>query len=84
MKVPTILSSRTRLWIPLFAGFVSLLMLGCQHTPIDLSQGPASLRMPRPGKEGQSFEDSLTGGEVFAMYCNQCHNARRHGRAAVL
>jgi hypothetical protein len=26
-----------------------------------------------------SFEDSLTGGEVFAMYCNQCHNARSLG-----
>jgi hypothetical protein len=35
--------------------------------------------MPRPGSEGQSFEDSLTGGEVFAMYCNQCHNARNLG-----
>ena len=76
MKVLTILSSRTRLWIPLFAGFVGFLMLGCQHTPIDLSQGPAPLRIPRPGKEAESFEDSLTGGEVFAMYCNQCHNAR--------
>jgi hypothetical protein len=76
MKVLTILSSRTRLWIPLFAGFAGFLTLGCQHTPIDLSQGPASLRIPRPGKEGESFEDSLAGGEVFAMYCNQCHNAR--------
>ena len=72
----TILWSRTRLWIPFAVGFVGCLMLGCQHTPIDLSQGPASLRIPRPGKEGKSFEDSLTGGEVFAMYCNQCHNAR--------
>jgi hypothetical protein len=34
------------------------------------------LRIPRPGKHPQSFEDSLTGGEVFSMYCNQCHNAR--------
>ena len=76
MKVLTIPRSRTRLWIPLFAGFVGFLMLGCQHTPIDLSQGPAPLRIPRPGQEGESFEDSLTGGEVFAMYCNQCHNAR--------
>jgi hypothetical protein len=76
MKVLTILSSRTRLWIPLLAGFVGFPLLGCQHTPIDLSQGPASLRIPRPGKEGESFEDSLIGGEVFAMYCNQCHNAR--------
>src|SRR5258708_35345583 len=52
---------------------------GCQHTPIDLSEGPAPLRMPRPGQEPESYEDSLTGGEVFAMYCNQCHNARTLG-----
>jgi hypothetical protein len=32
--------------------------------------------MPRPGEDAKSFEDSLTGGEVFSMYCNQCHNAR--------
>jgi hypothetical protein len=32
--------------------------------------------MPRPGQDAKSFEDSLTGGEVFSMYCNQCHNAR--------
>jgi hypothetical protein len=35
--------------------------------------------MPRPGGDAESFEDSLTGGEVFAMYCNQCHNARALG-----
>ncbi len=53
--------------------------LGCQSTPIDLSEGPAPLRMPEPGPEPESFEDSLTGGQVFAMYCNQCHNARALG-----
>ena len=53
--------------------------LGCQSTPIDLAEGPAPLRMPRPGGDAESFEDSLTGGEVFAMYCNQCHNARALG-----
>ncbi len=72
----TSLSSRTRLWVSFFAGVLGFLMLGCQHTPIDLSQGPAALRIPKPGQQAQSFEDSLTGGEVFAMYCNQCHNAR--------
>jgi len=35
--------------------------------------------MPRPGGDAESFEDSLTGGEVFSMYCNQCHNARSLG-----
>jgi hypothetical protein len=54
----------------------ALLTLGCQNMPIDLARGPAPLRMPRPGEHPQTFEDSLTGGQVFAMYCNQCHNAR--------
>jgi hypothetical protein len=63
-------------WVPLFAGLIGFGALGCVHSPIDLSQGPAPLRMPRPGPGAESFEDSLTGGEVFAMYCNQCHNAR--------
>jgi hypothetical protein len=35
--------------------------------------------MPRPGQGAETFEESLTGGEVFAMYCNQCHNARALG-----
>lgn len=53
-------------------------LLGCQNTPVDLSPGPAPLRMPPPGEEGecQSYEDSLTGGHVFDMYCASCHNAR--------
>ena len=47
--------------------------------PIDLSRGPAPWRMPRPGGDAESYEDSLTGGKVFSMYCNQCHNARALG-----
>jgi hypothetical protein len=34
--------------------------------------------MPSPGKEAEAcgcYEDSLTGGQIFAMYCNYCHNA---------
>jgi hypothetical protein len=57
-------------------------MAGCFHTPVDttdLGQGPAPLRMPSPAKEGEaacgSYEDSLTGGQVFSMYCSYCHNA---------
>jgi hypothetical protein len=65
-----------RRWVPLYAGLVGFGVLGCVHTPIDLSEGPASLRTPRPGQDAKSFEGSLTGGEVFSMYCNQCHNAR--------
>jgi hypothetical protein len=34
--------------------------------------------MPSPAKvaeAGCSYEDSLTGGQVFSMYCSYCHNA---------
>jgi hypothetical protein len=64
-----------RFFFPLM-GVAALATLGCQSTPIDLARGPAPLRIPRPGEPAPSFEDSLTGGEVFSMYCNQCHNAR--------
>jgi hypothetical protein len=66
-------------WVPLYAGLLGFGVIGCVHSPIDLSQGPAFLRMPRPDGDAKSFEDSLTGGEVFSMYCNQCHNARALG-----
>jgi hypothetical protein len=76
MKVLTNFFSRPGRAASFFAALVGLLMIGCQHTPIDLSRGPAPWRIPRPGEDAQSYEDSLRGGEVFAMYCNQCHNAR--------
>ena len=68
------------------AGCVSmgalLLSLGCYHTPIDTSdfaRGPAPLRMPSPAQDGKNcdcYEDALTGGHIFEMYCGYCHNAR--------
>jgi hypothetical protein len=52
---------------------------GCLRTPVDTSdyaRGPAPLREPSPAKQGACcYEDSLTGGQVFAMYCSYCHNA---------
>lgn len=64
--------------LTLMAGVI-LSAIGCYHTPIDTSdyaQGPAPLRMSSPGKEGcDCYEDSLTGGQIFTMYCNYCHNA---------
>jgi hypothetical protein len=54
---------------------------GCYNTPIDnteFGQGPAPRRIPSPAKEEEgcgSYEDSLTGGQVFDMYCSYCHNA---------
>ena len=61
------------------AGAVALVAAGC-YTPLDLSQGPAPLRMPPPDWEGKEeecgYEDGLTGGQVFSLYCGYCHNAR--------
>ena len=53
---------------------------GCFQTPVDTSiyaRGPAPLRSPSPAAEENcdSYEDSLTGGKVFTMYCSYCHNA---------
>jgi hypothetical protein len=53
---------------------------GCYNTPVDVSEfarGPAPLRMPSPeqGTKCCCYEDSLTGGEIFHMYCSYCHNA---------
>jgi hypothetical protein len=31
--------------------------------------------MPSPASESCCYEDALTGGQVFAMYCSYCHNA---------
>jgi hypothetical protein len=58
----------------------AMVAAGCYHTPVDtseLARGPAPLRMPSPAKEarGCSYEDSLTGGQVFSMYCSYCHNS---------
>ncbi len=58
----------------------AMVTLGCQNTPVDTSEyarGPAPLRTPSPAAANPcSYEDSLTGGEVFAMYCGGCHNVR--------
>ncbi len=58
-----------------------LAVAGCYNTPIgvsQLAQGPAPLRFPAPARTAKAcrYEDSLTGGDVFAMYCGYCHNAR--------
>jgi hypothetical protein len=65
--------------LPVLAGL--LVALGCTSTPVDEAEyyrGPAPLRMPPPDRQGAAscYEDSLTGGHVFAMYCGSCHNAR--------
>jgi hypothetical protein len=64
----------------LLAGTTGVTTVGCYHTPVpsgEYAQGPAPLRMPSPASDVNSccYEDSLTGGKIFDMYCNYCHNA---------
>jgi len=60
------------------AGTASL--VGCSNTPIGVANRPVPLREPPPDMSGDgssdSYEDRLTGGQVFAIYCQQCHNPR--------
>ncbi len=62
----------------LLLGTAALAPLGCYNTPVavsDLAQGPAPRRLPPPGAACGCYEDSLTGGQIFDMYCGYCHNA---------
>jgi hypothetical protein len=57
---------------------LGLLLTGCTTTALDVSWetlGPAPLRMPWGAEAGCSYEDRLTGGKIFSMYCSYCHNA---------
>ena len=60
------------------AGGASL--VGCSNTPIGVANHPAPLREPHPEVADEnssgSYEDGLTGGQVFTIYCQQCHNPR--------
>jgi hypothetical protein len=58
-----------------FAGF------GCYNPPVDVSQLPAPLRFRlRKGEElSGRYEDEVTGGQLFTMYCGYCHNMRAVG-----
>jgi hypothetical protein len=67
------------LWGCLLSGAGMMSLVGCSNTPIGLARSPAPLRDPPaggPDEASGSYEDSLTGGKVFAMYCQQCHNPR--------
>jgi hypothetical protein len=62
------------------AGLIAALA-GCTNTQVGTSeyeQGPAPQRMSSPARDEScsgSYEDSLTGGQIFTMYCSYCHNA---------
>jgi hypothetical protein len=71
--------SRTLASVVLLAA-AGAVTLGCSSTPPygdGLAPSPAPLRQPPPDQPGcDCYEDSLTGGQVFTMYCSSCHNAR--------
>jgi hypothetical protein len=60
---------------------VFLVVCGCYNTPwerYDPSRAPTPLgESCGTGEDcSNSYEDSLTGGQIFNMYCSYCHNAR--------
>jgi hypothetical protein len=69
-------------WMVLIFSSIAIVLasIGCTHTPVDLSeaaQGPVPLREQSPLEQTDcSYEQSLTGGKIFTMYCGYCHNAR--------
>lgn len=74
------LTASRLLWGCLIIGAGLASLIGCSNTPIGVANRPAPLRGPPAdsNEEGSSmsYEDGLTGGQVFAMYCQQCHNPR--------
>jgi hypothetical protein len=55
--------------------------LGCCNSPVDGSETPAPLRFRLRKREELSgkWEDEVTSGQPFSMYCGFCHNARAMG-----
>jgi hypothetical protein len=56
---------------------------GCYHTPIDTGEKSPAPLQAAPGEQEHAqghahgnYEDSLTGKQVFTMYCGYCHFAR--------
>lgn len=57
---------------------LSFLLLGCRYDSAHTSTRNYS-HLGRPAdvpKESSSFEDVVTGGELFEMHCSSCHNGR--------
>jgi hypothetical protein len=74
--VPDIKWRRLLLFLLLISGTVAT--LGCYSTPVDLSQTPAlfRFRLPKGDELSGRYEDDVTAGQLFSIYCGYCHNAR--------
>ncbi len=62
-------------------GVLALPAVGCFTPPVDVSQKPAPFRfrLPKGDELSGKWEDEVTGGQLFSMYCGYCHNARSIG-----
>ena len=62
-------------------GVLTMSVLGCYTPPVDVAQQPAPFRFRvKKGAElSGNWEDEVTGGQLFSMYCGYCHNARAIG-----
>ena len=60
---------------------VALSTVGCFNPPVDVPQSPAPFRFRiRKGEElSGNWQDEVTGGQLFSMYCGYCHNVRAMG-----
>jgi hypothetical protein len=67
-----------RLLVLLVAAFPAM---GCFNPPVDVSQTPAPFRfrLMKNDELTGKWEDEVTGGQLFSMYCGYCHNARAIG-----
>jgi hypothetical protein len=75
---------RTRWWTVLGLAAASAAIGGCWQIPSahtisrNYSRGDAPVDPPKSG-EGGNYDDFVSGGQVFKMYCGTCHNARALG-----
>ena len=63
----------------------SFATIGCSLTPTHPTENPAPRRMPAPSllRAGETYEQSLTGGRVFTMYCSACHEVWQNGHLRI-
>src|SRR5262245_58245748 len=71
-------------WLPVLGLALTIPTLaGCWGPPSahtvsrNYSTGEAPVDPPRDG--GSGFEDCVSGGRLFQLYCGSCHNARALG-----
>lgn len=59
--------------------FSAAVILGCQWSGTPRRLPPTASAEAEPTTCPPCYEDALSGGRVFSMYCGACHNARALG-----